>query len=296
MRIGFVGLGNMGGPMAANLVKADHEVLAYDLSPEKCAEAKSDGCKPVASVREAATNADMIILMLPNGDIVRQACAEIFAVAGPKTLIVDCSTIDVATAKTMNTEAEQKGLYYVDAPVSGGINGAKAATLTFMVGATESLFETVKPALSAMGQKIIRAGGAGAGQAAKACNNMLLAICMIGTSEAFLLAQRLGLDAQTFYDIASQSSGQNWALSHYCPVAGPVPNAPANRGYEGGFAAQLMLKDLGLSQEAAESVDLSTPLGATSLALYRTMVEMAQGGRDFSGIIETLAKPQSSEA
>lgn len=287
-RIGFIGLGNMGGPMARNLAKAGHRVACFDLSPAAIEAAAAGGCSPAASAGEAASGAEIVLTMLPAGQQVRDAIlgAEGIARASPPgAILVDCSTIDVATARAV---AEGCGRAFLDAPVSGGVMGAEAATLTFMVGGEVSAFARVEPVLRQMGRAVIHCGGAGAGQAAKACNNMMLAATMIVTAEAFVLAESLGLSHQALFDVASRSSGQSWSLTTYCPVPGPVPGSPANRDYAPGFAASLMLKDLGLAVGAAEAGGVATPVGAKALELYRRFVEEGGGGTDFSGIIRML--------
>ena len=285
-RIGFVGLGHMGAPMARNLVKAGHELAVFDLSPE--AMAQVEGARRAGSAAEAARGAEFVVTMLPAGRHVREAWLEAggMAEAAPgDAILIDCSTIDVATAREV---AVATGRAMLDAPVSGGVMGAEAGTLTFMVGGPDDAFAKAEPLLRAMGRTVVHCGASGAGQAAKACNNMLLAINMIGTCEAFLLAEKLGLSHQALFDVASKSSGQCWALTTYCPVPGPVPGSPANRDYRPGFAAALMAKDVGLAQEAAGQTGASTPLGAQALALYREFVEGGNGGVDFSGIIRML--------
>ena len=288
-RVAFIGLGNMGGGMAANLARAGHDVRAFDLSAEALDKAKAAGCLPADSAADAIAGAEAVVTMLPAGKHVEAVYAEsVFAHADVGAILIDCSTIDVATAKRVAESAQARGLTAVDAPVSGGIAAANAGTLTFMVGGTAAGYERAEPFLAQMGKAVIHAGTAGAGQAAKICNNMLLGAEMIATCEAFALAEKLGLDLQKFYDIASVSSGQSWSMTSYCPVPGVGPETPADRGYQGGFAAALMLKDLTLAMEAAESVDASTPMGATAAELYAEFVEAGHGGTDFSGIIETL--------
>ncbi|WP_426958195.1 3-hydroxyisobutyrate dehydrogenase [Muricoccus radiodurans] len=285
-RIGFVGLGNMGAPMARNLVKAGHTVAVFDLSAE--AMRRVDGALAAASAAEAAKGAEFVLTMLPAGRHVRDAwlgAGGIAAATDPTAVLVDCSTIDVATARDVAAAA---GRPFLDAPVSGGVMGAEAGTLTFMVGGPSDAFARAEPILSAMGRSVVHCGEAGAGQAAKACNNMLLAVSMIGTCEAFILAEKLGLSHEALFAVASKSSGQCWSLTTYCPVPGPVPGSPANRDYRPGFAASLMLKDLGLAQEAAEGSGADTPLGARALDLYRRFVEEGGGEVDFSGIIRML--------
>ena len=287
--IAFIGLGNMGGGMAANLAKAGHDVRAYDLSAAALARAAEAGCRAAVSAAEAVHGAEVVVTMLPAGAHVAAVyAANVFTTATPGTVLIDCSTIDVATARSNADAAADHGLTAVDAPVSGGIAAANAGTLTFMVGGSAEGFDRAEPFLAAMGKSVIHAGGAGAGQAAKICNNMLLGASMVATSEALLLAQKLGLDPQTFFNIASVSSGQNWSLTSYCPLPGVGPDTPADRDYTGGFAAALMLKDLRLAMEAAHSVDAHTPMGAQAAALYEAMAADGEGSVDFSGIIRRL--------
>jgi 3-hydroxyisobutyrate dehydrogenase len=288
MKIAFIGLGNMGGGMAANLVKAGHEVNAFDLSEAAVATAKENGCATFSSASEACSGVDAVVSMLPNGAIVKSVyTADVFGKAPEGAVLLDCSTIDVATAREVIAEAESAGYEMVDAPVSGGIAAANGGTLTFMVGGTESAFNRAKPILEAMGKAVIHAGDAGNGQAAKICNNMLLGIHMIGTCEAFTMAQKLGLDPQTFYDISSVSSGQNWSMTSYCPVPGVGPQSPSDNDYQGGFATALMLKDLKLAMEAAETSGSLTPLGKHAQEIYEAFA-VENGGLDFSAIIKTL--------
>lgn len=288
-RIAFIGLGNMGGGMAANLAKAGHDVRAFDLSEEALVRAKKAGCLPVESAATAADGAEAIVTMLPAGRHVEQIYDEsLFGNAAPGTLLIDCSTIDVATAKRVAEAAAAKGLVAVDAPVSGGIAAANEGTLTFMVGGSNEAFERAEPILAKMGKAVIHAGAGGAGQAAKICNNMLLGASMIATCETFLLAKKLGLDLQTFFDIASKASGQNWSMTSYCPVPGVGPVTPADRDYQGGFATALMLKDLRLAMEAASGVSADVPMGAKAAELYQAFADAGQGGLDFSGIIRML--------
>ena len=288
-RVGFIGLGNMGGGMAANLAKNGHDVRAFDLSPEALERAKAAGCLPVASAREAAEGAEAVVTMLPAGAHVEQVYGEsVLDVALPSAILIDCSTIDVTTAKRVADQAAAKGLTAVDAPVSGGIGAANAGTLTFMVGGSAQAFERAQPFLADMGKAVIHAGANGAGQAAKICNNMILGAEMIATCEAFLLARKLGLDAQAFFDIASVSSGQSWSMTSYCPVPGVGPDTPADHDYQGGFAAALMLKDLRLAMEAAGSVGAEVPMGARARELYEAYAGAGNGARDFSGIINML--------
>lgn len=290
-RIGFIGLGNMGGGMAANLAKAGHDVRAFDLSQEALERARKAGCLPTESARAAAEGAEAVVTMLPAGQHVVQVYEEaVFGVAAPGAVLIDSSTIDVATARQLAEAATAKGLLAVDAPVSGGIAGAAAGTLTFMVGGSEEAFAAAQPLLQAMGKAVIHAGEAGAGQAAKACNNMLLGATMIATCEAFVLAERLGLDPQTFYDISSASSGQSWSMTTYCPVPGVGPETPADHGYQGGFAAALMLKDLRLALDAASGANVDTPMGARAAELYGSFVAQGGAATDFSGIIRMLGR------
>ena len=287
--IAFIGLGNMGGGMAANLAKAGHDVRAYDLNADALARAAEAGCLAAEDAAAAVTGAEVVVTMLPAGKHVAAVYAgDVFAHAAPGTLLIDCSTIDVATARSNIDAASAKGLAAVDAPVSGGIAAANAGTLTFMVGGSAEAFARAEPILSAMGKAGIHAGGPGAGQAAKICNNMLLGASMVATCESLALAQKLGLDPQTFFDIASVSSGQNWSLTSYCPLPGVGPDSPADRDYKGGFAAALMLKDLRLAMEAAQSVDADTPMGAKARELYEAMDARGEGGLDFSAIIRAL--------
>lgn len=288
-RIGFIGLGNMGGGMAANLAKGGHDVRAFDLSAEALDRASQAGCLPVESASAAAEGAEAIVTMLPAGRHVAQVYAEsLVGAATPGTLLIDCSTIDVATARKVAIEAEAKGYAAVDAPVSGGIAAANGGTLTFMVGGSAEAFHRAEPILTLMGKAVIHAGGPGAGQAAKIANNMLLGATMVATCEAFLLAQKLGLDAQTFFDISSRASGQSWSMTSYCPVPGVGPETPADRDYQGGFATALMLKDLKLAVEAASGADASVPMGANAMALYQAFANAGHGGLDFSAIIRML--------
>ncbi len=289
MKIAFIGLGNMGGGMAANLVKAGHSVNAFDLSAEALTRAKDNGCAPFTNVREAVADAEAVVSMLPNGKIVDAVYeGDVIGHAPKGAILLDCSTIDVATARKVTADATAAGYEMVDAPVSGGIAAANGGTLTFMVGGSESAFARAEPILAAMGKAVIHAGASGAGQAAKICNNMLLGASMIATCEAFMLADKLGLDLQTFYDISSKASGQNWSMTSYCPVPGVGPQSPADNDYQGGFATALMLKDLKLAMEAAVSVDADVPMGAKAAALYEAFEKAGQGGLDFSAIIKTL--------
>ncbi|WP_339333414.1 3-hydroxyisobutyrate dehydrogenase [uncultured Maricaulis sp.] len=288
-RIAFIGLGNMGSGMAANLIKGGHEVHAFDLSADAVAHAVEQGAVAAASTEDAVSGSDAVVTMLPAGKHVRAVYeGQIFGAAAPGTLFLDCSTIDVDSARHVGGLAVQKGFRFVDAPVSGGVAAASGGTLTFMVGGSEDDFAAAEPVLDAMGKAVIRAGDVGAGQAAKICNNMLLAITMIGTCEAFALAEKLGLDAQNFFDIASKASGQSWSMTSYCPVPGPVPTTPANNGYKPGFATAMMLKDLKLAQDAAQTAGATTPLGAQAEALYAMFDNLGGGPSDFSGIYKLL--------
>jgi 3-hydroxyisobutyrate dehydrogenase len=287
-RIGFVGLGHMGLPMARNLAVKGHAVRGFDLSPAAMQAAAEAGIAAAASAAEAAAGAEFVITMLPAGAHVRDVWlgrGGMAAASDAGAVLLDCSTIDVVTAREVTAEV---GRPMLDAPVSGGTMGAENATLTFMVGGEDAAFGRARPILEAMGRSIVHCGASGAGQAAKLCNNMLLAIGMIGTCEAFILAEKLGLSHAALFEVASQSSGQCWSLTTYCPVPGPVPSSPANRDYRPGFAAALMLKDLGLSQQAAEQAGAATPLGATALDLYRRFASLGGGETDFSGIIRLL--------
>ncbi|WP_329491890.1 3-hydroxyisobutyrate dehydrogenase [Kitasatospora sp. NBC_01246] len=286
--IGFIGLGNMGGPMAANLVKAGHRVTGYDLVPEALRHAEEVGVRPARSAAEAVREADVVISMLPAGRHVLAAYAELLPAARPGTLFVDCSTIDVADARAVHDLAVDAGHRVVDAPVSGGVVGATAASLTFMVGAEKEHFESARPVLEAMGRKVVHCGAPGAGQAAKICNNMILGISMIAVSEAFVLGESLGLSHQALFDVASTASGQCWALTSNCPVPGPVPASPANREYAAGFASALMAKDLGLAAGAADAAGLPTELGRRAAQLYADFAADEGAGLDFSAIITTL--------
>jgi 3-hydroxyisobutyrate dehydrogenase len=288
--IAFIGVGNMGGPMARNLIKAGHDVTAFDLSAAAIGPVLQAGARKADTSNAAVAAADCVITMLPAGQHVRSVYLDngILAHAKKGALLIDSSTIDVDSAKAVHAAADKAGFPFVDAPVSGGTGGAEAGTLTFMCGGSEDAFARARPILENMGKRIVLAGGAGAGQAAKICNNMLLAISMIGTCEAFVLGEKLGLDPQKLFEIASTSSGQCWSLSTYCPVPGPVPASPANRDYAGGFAAALMLKDLKLSQAAAQSAGATTPLGAEATQLYSLFTAQGHAGLDFSGIIRML--------
>lgn len=288
-RVAFIGLGNMGSGMAANQAKAGREVVAFDLSAEAVARAKEQGMTPAASAAEAVNDADVVVTMLPAGQHVTDVYTQaVLPNARKDALLIDCSTIDVDTARAVARDAAMQGFRAADAPVSGGTAAAEGGTLTFMVGCREQDFAEFEDALKPMAKAIIHAGASGAGQAAKICNNMLLGISMIGVAESFVLAERLGLDAQKFFDIASKASGQCWSLTSYCPWPGPVPAAPSNRDYEGGFAAAMMLKDLKLAQDAAELSGAPTPLGGAAEALYAEFVQRGSAAKDFSGIIQML--------
>ncbi|WP_274628533.1 3-hydroxyisobutyrate dehydrogenase [Arvimicrobium flavum] len=286
--IAFIGLGNMGNPMAANLVKAGHTVQGFDLVAENLAVAREHGVAAVESAAAAAKGADVVITMLPAGKHVLSVYEDIAPKAAKGALFIDSSTIDVESARKAHAIAASHGLLSVDAPVSGGTGGAAAGTLTFMAGGSNEAFAKAEPILKPMAGKIVHCGDGGAGQAAKICNNMILGISMIGVSEAFVLAEKLGLSHQALFDVASTSSGQCWSLTTYCPVPGPVPTSPANRDYQPGFAAALMLKDLKLSQEAAQAAGAVTPLGAEATQLYGLFSAQGNGGADFSGIIRFL--------
>ena len=289
MKIAFIGLGNMGGGMAANLVKAGHTVHAFDLSAEAATRATGNGCTVFSAVRQAVEGVDAVVTMLPNGKIVESVyTADVIGQAPAGALLLDCSTIDVDTARTVAAAAESAGYAMVDAPVSGGIAAANGGTLTFMVGGTADAFSRAEPILAAMGKAVIHAGASGAGQAAKICNNMILGATMIATCEAFALADKLGLDLQTFYDISSKASGQSWSMTAYCPVPGVGPQSPADNAYQGGFAAALMLKDLKLALEAAQGVGAKVPMGTRAEQLYEAFAAAGNGNVDFSGIIKTL--------
>jgi 3-hydroxyisobutyrate dehydrogenase len=289
MKIAFIGLGHMGSGMAANLARSGHEVRAFDLSKATLARAEADGCAIATSVFQAVDGAGAVVTMLPAGANVRSVYeGEVFDATSGDAILIDCSTIDVATAKSVGSTALARGLTMVDAPVSGGTAAAQAGTLTFMVGGSDAGFVLAGPVLESMGKTIIHAGGAGMGQAAKICNNMILGSTMVATAEAFVLAQKLGLNAQTFFDISSKASGQSWSMTSYCPVPGPVPTSPANRDYEGGFGAGLMLKDLKLALEAATGVGASVPMGAQAEALFQLFAGMGGTPKDFSAIVKLL--------
>ncbi len=286
MKIGFIGLGNMGAPMAANLAKAGHEVTGFDT-----AEVSVEGVTMAGSAAEAAKGAEVVITMLPNGEILRRVADEIIPAMDKGAVFVDCSTVDVDSARAVAEQAERAGILAMDAPVSGGVGGATAGTLTFMAGGPEEAFEKVKPLFDIMGQKAVHCGGSGAGQAAKICNNMILGVTMIATCEAFALADKLGLDRQKMFDVVSTSSGYSWSMNAYCPAPGVGPQSPADNGYKPGFAADLMLKDLRLSQQAAESADADTPMGQRAMELYAQFVEQEGGsGMDFSAMLPRFEK------
>ncbi|UFM63879.1 3-hydroxyisobutyrate dehydrogenase [Paracoccus sp. MA] len=286
MKIGFIGLGNMGGPMAANLAKAGHAVAGFDLAAPM-----PEGVVKAASAAEAAQGAEVVITMLPNGAILRAVAEEVIPAMTAGAVFCDCSTVDVESARAVAALAQAAGLGALDAPVSGGVGGATAGTLTFMVGGSADAFEKVKPLFDVMGQKAVHCGEAGAGQAAKICNNMILGVTMIATCEAFALADKLGLDRQKMFDVVSTSSGYSWTMNAYCPAPGVGPQSPADNGYKPGFAAELMLKDLRLSQQAAEAADADTPMGELAAALYARFVEDEDGkGRDFSAMLPRFEK------
>jgi len=288
-RIAFIGLGNMGGGMAANLAKAGHEVRAFDLVEEALARAEARGAKRAASAEAAVAEAEAVVTMLPAGRHVREVCeTSVIGKAPASAILIDCSTIDVATAREEIEKAHAAGYAMVDAPVSGGIAAAEAGSLTFMVGGTDEAFARAAPYLEVMGKAVIHAGAPGAGQAAKICNNMLLGASMAATCETFVMAGKLGLDLKTFFDISSKASGQCWSMTTYCPVPGVGPETPADRDYEGGFAAALMLKDLRLAMEAAQSVDAYTPMGAEAETLYARFADLGGGGKDFSALIKMI--------
>ncbi len=290
-KIGFIGLGNMGLPMARNLVKAGHAVVGFDVSEYSAERLAADGGTRANSLAGACKQAEIVITMLPAGAQVREVylgAGGVLSAVAPGTLLIDSSTIDVETARDVAQAAQGKGLAMIDAPVSGGVAGAQAATLTFMVGGPDDAFARARPVLEKLGKTIVHAGGPGNGQAAKICNNMILGASMIVVSEAFLLAEKLGLDAQKLFDISSKSSGQCWSMTSYCPVPGPVPASPANRDYKAGFTAAMMLKDLKLAQDAARATRAATPLGAGAAAVYERYVDSGDGSADFSGIIRYL--------
>ena len=288
-RIAFIGLGHMGGGMAPNLAKAGHEVLAFDLVPEALEKAASAGCTAASSAADAVKNAEVVITMLPAAQHVRAVYEnDVAPNAKPGSLLIDCSTIDVTSARQAGCDLEELGFDFVDAPVSGGIAAAAAGSLTFMVGGSDKAFERVRPILDPMAKAVIHAGHLGSGQAAKICNNMILGATMIATCEAFVLAKKLGLDLQTFFDISSKASGQSWSMTSYCPVPGVGPETPADHDYEGGFAAALMLKDLKLAMDAAQHAGAYTPMGGEAEELYQRFVDRGGGSTDFSGIIKMI--------
>lgn len=287
-KIGFIGLGNMGVPMAMNLIKTGHDVRGYDVSATAREAAGDKGIEIAESNADAAKNAEIVILMLPDGPIVEKVAAEVLPAMEKGNLLIDCSTIDVVTARKLHEKADEAGILCLDAPVSGGVVGAEAGTLTFMVGGSKQAFAKGEPLFDIMGARGVHCGDGGAGQAAKICNNMLLGISMIGAGEAFSLARKLGLSQAALFDVVSTSSGSCWSVNTYCPVPGVGPKSPADNNYKPGFAAALMLKDLGLSQQAAEECDAATPLGRHAADLYTAMVEGGGGGMDFSGIIRFL--------
>ncbi len=290
MKIGFIGLGNMGGPMAANLAKAGHEVTGFDM-----ADVSIEGVTMADTSAAAATGADVVITMLPNGQILRAVANEIIPVMSAGAAFVDCSTVDVDSARAVAEQATVAGLLPVDAPVSGGVGGAAGGTLTFMAGGSKDAFAKADPLFDIMGQKAVHCGDAGAGQAAKICNNMILGVTMIATCEAFALADKLGLDRQSMFDVVSTSSGYSWTMNAYCPAPGVGPQSPADNDYQPGFASELMLKDLRLSQQAAESADADTPMGQAAAALYEQFVENEGGlGTDFSAMLPRFEKRSRS--
>jgi 3-hydroxyisobutyrate dehydrogenase len=289
--VAFIGVGNMGGPMARNLLKAQDQVRAFDVSPAAIKPIVEAGAQQSKTALDAVSNADVVVTMLPAGTHVRSVYLEeasVLTAARKDALLIDCSTIDIDSARAVHAAASKAGFDFLDAPVSGGVGGAEAGTLAFMCGGSEKAFARAKPILEKMGKRIVHAGGPGAGQAAKICNNMLLAISMIGTCEAFALGEKLGLEHQKLFDIMSAASGQCWSLTTYCPVPGPVPTAPSNRDYAGGFATALMLKDLKLAQNAAQGAGATTPLGAEAAQLYSLFAAHGNAATDFSGIIKML--------
>jgi 3-hydroxyisobutyrate dehydrogenase len=293
--IGFIGLGNMGAPMAANLVKAGEAVAGFDVISGACRAAAGAGVRMAASAAEAVGEADVVITMLPGGEQVLAVWKEVLPAAKTDALFIDCSTIDVASARAAHALAAARGLRSLDAPVSGGVGGARAATLTFMVGGAPEAFARGKPVLEQMGKRIVHCGPAGNGQAAKICNNLILGASMIAVSEAFVLGEKLGLSHQALFDVASASSGQCWSLTTYCPVPGPVPASPANNGYQPGFTAALMLKDLKLAKAAADYVGAKTALGAQAAKIYQDFAERGGGAMDFSAIINFVRAPATAE-
>ncbi|PFG62936.1 3-hydroxyisobutyrate dehydrogenase [Thioclava sp. ES.031] len=290
MKIAFIGLGNMGGPMAANLVAAGHKVIGFDLTAPP-----PEGVGQATTAAAAAQEAEVVITMLPNGQILRDVAKEVIPAMQEDAVLCDCSTVDVDSAKAVAAMAAERGLGALDAPVSGGVGGATNGTLTFMVGGDAKSFDIVKPLFDVMGQKAVHCGEAGAGQSAKICNNMILGVTMIATCEAFALADKLGLDREKMFDVVSTSSGQSWSMNTYCPAPGVGPQSPADNDYKPGFAAELMLKDLRLSQQAAESADADTPMGKLASALYAAFVEAEGGkGRDFSAMLPRFEKRSRS--
>jgi len=290
MKIGFIGLGNMGAPMAANLVAAGHDVAAFDVTGAELA-----GARTAPSATDAVSDADAVITMLPDGPIVRSVWADVVPACKTGAVLIDCSTVDVDSARAVAAMAVQSGLLAVDAPVSGGIGGAQAGTLTFMAGGSDAGFAKAAALFDVMGQKAVHCGDSGAGQAAKICNNMILGVTMIGTCEAFALADKLGLDRQKMFDVVSTSSGYSWTMNAYCPAPGIGPKSPADNDYKPGFAAELMLKDLNLSQQAAVAVDAATPMGARATAFYDAFVADGGRGQDFSAVIRALASMGRSD-
>jgi 3-hydroxyisobutyrate dehydrogenase len=290
-RVGFIGLGKMGAPMAANLIQSGHQLKVYDVMPEGLARAVGAGAEAAGNLAEVVTGVEAVVTMLPAGEEMRAVYLGpngVFAAAAPGTLFMDCSTLDVATAREVAAEAEKAGMVMVDAPVSGGVGGAEAGTLTFMVGGSTEGFARAEPILCAMGKAVVHAGGPGNGQAAKICNNLILGISMIAVSEAFVLAERLGLDKQKLFDISSKASGQCWSLTTYCPVPGPVPTSPANRDYAPGFTAAMMLKDLRLAQDAARNSGAATELCSEAADIYQQFANQGGGATDFSGIVNFI--------
>ena len=286
--IAFIGVGNMGNPMAQNLIKAGHAVVAFDLNADLLAKAADAGATAAGSAAEAVRGAEVVITMLPAGTHVKDVVSGLFGDLDAGALLIDCSTIDVATAREGQAAAEERGFPMVDAPVSGGVGGAEAATLTFMVGGEDEAFVRAKPILEKMGKTIVHCGGPGTGQAAKICNNMMLGIQMASVSEAFVLAEKLGLDAQRLFDVSSTASGQCWSLTTYCPVPGPVPTSPANRDYTPGFATALMLKDMGLALQAAKDAGADVSVAEKAAAIYQDYADAGEAGKDFSGIINLI--------
>ena len=295
-RIAFIGLGHMGGGMAPNLAKAGHDVRAFDLVPDAVQHAVEGGCTAADSAADAVRGADVVITMLPAAQHVRAVFTnDVAPNAKPGSLLIDCSTIDVASAREVGEAMQARGFDFVDSPVSGGIAAAAAGTLALMVGGTDEQFERAKPFLEPMAKAVIHAGQLGAGQAAKICNNMILGATMAATCEAFVLAKKLGLDLQTFFDISSKASGQSWSMTSYAPVPGVGPDTPADHGYEGGFAAALMLKDLKLAEEAAKHVGAYTPMGAKAEELYQRFVDAGSGSKDFSGLINMIESTKAAQ-